>query len=127
MPFNLVYGADAVLPFEIYLESVRVTHFDSDSILLEERRNTTLINVYEYQESLKKYYNKSVVQRDLNIGDLVLKKDIHTRDKHKISSPWKRSFIIVDVAALGAYVLVKVDDAMLPNTWNADQLRKYYV
>jgi hypothetical protein len=127
MPFNLVYGADAVLPFEIYLESVRVTHFDSDSILLEERRNTTLINVYEYQESLKKYYNKSVVQRDLNIGDLVLKKDIRTRDKHRISSPWKRSFIIVDVAALGAYVLAKVDDAMLPNTWNIDQLRKYYV
>jgi hypothetical protein len=49
-PFNLVYGADAVLPPKIYLESARVAHFDSehqaearelDSILLEERRNTT--------------------------------------------------------------------------------------
>jgi hypothetical protein len=67
-----------------------VTHFDSehqtearelDSILLEERRNTALINVQKYQ----KYYNKSVVQRELNIGDLVLKKDIRTRDKHKFS------------------------------------------
>jgi hypothetical protein len=28
MPFNLVYGADAVLPPEIYLESARVAHFD---------------------------------------------------------------------------------------------------
>jgi hypothetical protein len=72
MPFNLVYGADTVLPQEIYLESVRVEHFDSerqakarelDSILLEERRSTALINVRKYQESLKKYYNKSVVQR----------------------------------------------------------------
>jgi transposase InsO family protein len=53
-PFNLVYGADDVLPPEIYLQSARVAHFDSehqaearelDSILLEERRNTTLINV----------------------------------------------------------------------------------
>jgi hypothetical protein len=61
-PFNLVYGADAVLPPEIYLESASVAHFDSehhaeirelDSILLEERRNTTLINVRKYQESLK--------------------------------------------------------------------------
>jgi hypothetical protein len=53
-PFNLVYGADDVLPPKIYLQSARVAHFDSehqaearelDSILLEERRNTTLINV----------------------------------------------------------------------------------
>jgi hypothetical protein len=33
----------------------------------------------------------------------------------------------VDVAAPGAYVLAEVDDGMLPNTWNVDQLRKYYV
>jgi hypothetical protein len=26
----------------------------------------------------------------------------------------------------GAYVLAEVDGGMLPNTWNADQLRKYY-
>jgi hypothetical protein len=87
MTFNLVYGVDMVLPPEIYLQSETVTHFDSehqaearelDSILLEERRNTALINVRKYQESLKKYYNKSVVHRELNIGDLVLKKDIQT-------------------------------------------------
>jgi hypothetical protein len=53
-PFNLVYGADVVLAHKIYLQSARVAHFDSehqaearelDSILIEERRNTTLINV----------------------------------------------------------------------------------
>jgi hypothetical protein len=71
-PFNLVYRADVVLPPEIYLQSARVAHFDSehqaearelDSILPEERRNTALINVQKYQESLKKYYNTSVVER----------------------------------------------------------------
>jgi hypothetical protein len=87
-PFNLVYGADAKLSLEIYLESARVTHFDEehqaearelDSNMLEERCNIALANVQKYQKSLKKYYNKSVVQRELNIGDLVLKKDICTR------------------------------------------------
>jgi hypothetical protein len=29
-PFNLVYGADTVLPPEIYLQSVGVEHFDSE-------------------------------------------------------------------------------------------------
>jgi hypothetical protein len=68
-PFNLVYEADVVLPPKIYLQSGRVAHFDLehlaearelDSILLEERCNTALINVQKYQESLK-YYNKRVV------------------------------------------------------------------
>jgi hypothetical protein len=83
--------------------------------------------VRKYKEALKRYYNKNMVQRELNIGDLVLKNDIHTKDKHKFSTPWKGPFIIVDVAVLGAYVLTEVDDGMLPNTWNADQLHKYYV
>jgi hypothetical protein len=69
-PFNLVYGAEAVLPPEIYLESVRVAHINAedqdeareiDANLPEERRNTTLFNMRKYQASLKKYYNKSVV------------------------------------------------------------------
>jgi hypothetical protein len=124
-----------VLPPEIYLESTRVTHFnvedqtearELDFNLLEERRNAALAIVQKYQESLKRYYNKSVVQRELNIGDLVFKKDIHTKGKHKFSSPWEGPSIIVDIAAPGAYVLAKVDDGMLPNTWNADQLCKYY-
>jgi hypothetical protein len=56
-----------------------------DSNLLEEKCNTALANVRKYQESLKRYYNKSVIPRELDIGDLVLKKDIRTKDKYKIS------------------------------------------
>jgi hypothetical protein len=97
-----------------------------DSNLLEEKRNTTLANVQKYQESLKRYYNKSVVSRELDIGDLVLKKDIHTKDNHKFSSSWEGPFIVVDIAAPGTYVLAEVDGGMLPNTWNADQLCKSY-
>jgi hypothetical protein len=63
-----------------------------------------------------------VVQRELDIGDLVLKKDICTNDKHKFSSPWEGPFMIVDITAPGAYVLAEVDGGMLSNTWNADRL-----
>jgi hypothetical protein len=135
-PFNLVYGAEAVLPPKIYFKSARVAQFNEenqdesrqlDANLLEERCNTALSNMRKYQEALKKYYNKRVVQRELIVDGLVLKKDIHTKDKHKFSTLWEGTFIIVDVAAPGAYVLAEVDGDMLPNTWNADQLRKYYV
>jgi hypothetical protein len=95
-PFSLVYGAEVILPSEVYLESARVAHFnpedqaearDLDANLLEERHNTTLSNVRKYQTALKKYYNKNMVQRELHIGDLVLKKDIRTKDKHKFLTP----------------------------------------
>jgi hypothetical protein len=95
-PFSLVYGTEVILPSEVYLESARVAHFnpedqaearDLDANLLEERHNTTLSNVRKYQTALKKYYNKSMVQRELHIGDLVLKKDIRTKDKHKFLTP----------------------------------------
>jgi hypothetical protein len=128
-PFNLVYGVEAVLPPEIYLESARVARFTAkdqaegrelDSNLLEERHNTALGNVQKYQASLKRYYNKSVVSRKLNVEDLVLKKDICTRDKHKFSSPSEGPFIIVEEVAPGAYVLTEVGGGMLPNIWNAD-------
>jgi hypothetical protein len=135
-PFSLVYSVEAVLPPEIYLELARVAYFNPedqvkvrelDVNLLEERRNTTLSNVRKYQMALKSYYNKSVVQRELNVGDLVLKKDICIKDKHKFSTLWKGPFIVVDVTAPVAYVLAEIDGGMLPNTWNTDQLRKYYV
>jgi hypothetical protein len=55
--FNLIYGAEAVLSPEIYLESARVAYFNAedqaearelDANLLEERRNTALSNVRKY-------------------------------------------------------------------------------
>jgi hypothetical protein len=58
-----------------------------DANFLEKKPNKTLANINKYQESLKRHYKKSVVPRQLEIGDLVLKKDIHTKDKHKFSSP----------------------------------------
>jgi hypothetical protein len=84
------------VPPEIYLKSARVAQFNEenqdksrqlDTNLLEERRNIALSNVRKYQEALKKYYNKRVMQIELNVGDLVLKKDIRTKDKHKFSTP----------------------------------------
>jgi hypothetical protein len=72
-PFSLVYGAELVFPPEVYLKSTRVVHFNPedqakarelDTNLLEERYNTALSNGRRYQTALKKYYNKSVVQRE---------------------------------------------------------------
>jgi hypothetical protein len=72
------------LPPEIYLELASVAHFNVedqaearglDSDLLVERCKTTLVNVRKYQASLKRYYNKSVVPRELNYDNPPLSRD----------------------------------------------------
>jgi hypothetical protein len=101
-------------------EEDQVEARELDSNVLEEERNKALTNMQKYRESLKRFYHKSVVPRELETGELVLKKDIRTKDRHKISSYSEGPFIVVDITAPGAYVLAVVDGAMLPNTWNVD-------
>jgi hypothetical protein len=52
---------DAVLPPEHFNAEDQTEARELDSNLLEERRITTLTNVRKYQESLKRYYNKSII------------------------------------------------------------------
>ena len=63
-------------------------HRNLDLMLLEEEHDRTAYRVQQYQQSLQKYHNRRVRFRALSIGDLVLKKDQHTKDKTKLSSPW---------------------------------------
>jgi hypothetical protein len=61
------------------------------------------------------------------MSQLSIENGIRTKHKHKFLSPWEWLFIIVDIAAPEAYVMAEVDGGMLLNTWNIDQLRKYYI
>jgi hypothetical protein len=131
-----VYESDTVLPLEIYLGSSHMAQFsevdqkearEMNVNLLEEERNKDLTNVKKYEESLKHHYNKKVVLRALEVGDLMLKKDIRRTNKHKFSSLWEGSYIVVEIATPRAYVLTEIDDKLPKNAWNENQLPMYYV
>lgn len=64
--------------------------------------------------------------RALSIGDMVLKKDIRTKDKKKVTPNWQGPYIVVEIARSGAYRLAEIDGDVLLNTWNMDQLRRFY-
>jgi hypothetical protein len=108
-----------------FIEADHQEASELDVDLLEEERNKALAKVKKYKESLKCHCNKRVVPITLEVGNLVLKKDARTTDKHKFSSPWEGPQI--EIVALGAYVLADIDGKLLKNTWNVDQLRMYYV
>ena len=82
-PFRLTYGTEAVILVEVGIASTRRTAFNevvNDDKLrvnldcLDEVRDKTSSRMMEYQRKMVKYYNKRVKLRQLDIGDLVLRK-----------------------------------------------------
>ncbi|XP_073033822.1 uncharacterized protein [Primulina eburnea] len=81
-PLILVYGNEAVLPTEIGLESARVMFYDEDNgvrhvtdlDLFEGKREAASIGMEAYKNRIAQSYNRRVIQRSLQVGDLVLTK-----------------------------------------------------
>ena len=81
-PFNLVFGTDAVIPVEIGINTLRVSHYDSQQNkanlrtnldLLEEIREDRSIKATARQRSVAQHFNKQVKTRLFEEEDLVLR------------------------------------------------------
>ncbi|KAL0385496.1 UNVERIFIED_CONTAM: hypothetical protein Sradi_2943900 [Sesamum radiatum] len=86
-PFNLVHGAEAVLPAEIGEESWRIRSYDNqrnselrreDLDLIEENREATRRRICIYKSKMAKAYDSKVRPRKFEVGDLVLRKTENT-------------------------------------------------
>ena len=82
-PFRLTYGTEAVIPVEVGVASTRRTTFNEEGNddklrlsldCLDEVRDKASSRMAEYQRKMAKYYNKRVKLRQLDIGDLILRK-----------------------------------------------------
>nr|ADB85317.1 putative retrotransposon protein [Phyllostachys edulis] len=134
--FFLVFGAEAMLPPELKTRSTRVETFNDsnqeqlradDINLLEERRNQALIRSAIYQQALRRYYDRMVQPRSLAVGDLVLRLCQSKSNRNKLSPKWEGPYTVVEVTRPGSVRLAMEDGQVLSNSWNIDQLRKFYV
>nr|AAV43832.1 putative polyprotein [Oryza sativa Japonica Group] len=82
-PFSLVYGPEAVLCSELSLRLPHVALYDeanqddlhSDDLdYLEERRRRAALCAARYQQSLRRYHQRHVRARSLQVSDLVLRR-----------------------------------------------------
>jgi hypothetical protein len=87
-PFFLVYGSEAMLPTNVEYGSPRLKAYnkkDNDATRkdaldqLEEARDVALLDSARYQQSLRCYHDRHVRRRDLNVGDLVLRRSQNTK------------------------------------------------
>ena len=81
------YGAEVVIPIETGFPTLRTQSFnpnDNDEFsersldLIEERRESAMVQLAYYQHKLKQGYNAKVKLRPLKPGDLVLRRVLGT-------------------------------------------------
>ena len=137
-PFNLTFGADVVIPVEIGINSIRVSHYNQEQNeanlrinvdLLEEIREETVIKTAARQRVVAQYSNKRVKPKIFEEGDLVLRNCRASRpvgEHKKLSPTWERPYMVSSVIRNGAYRLQTIEGKEIANTWNAEHLTKYY-
>jgi hypothetical protein len=134
-PFFLVYGAEAILPTDLEYGSLRTRVYDDQSNQtsredsldqLEETRDVALLHSARYQQSLRRYHARGVWPRDFEVGDLVLRLRQDARGCHKITPPWEGPFIIAKILKPGTYKLANDQGEVYDNTWNIQQLHRFY-
>jgi hypothetical protein len=125
-----------MLPRELKLKSSRVELFaDKDKSLrreddlnnIEEKQTQVLMHSAKYQQSLRRYYDQNVRERTLQVGDLALRLVQTQADRNKLSPKWEGPYKVVEVTRPGSCMLAMEDGRVLNNSWNIDQLRKFYV
>ena len=72
------------------------------------------------------YHERKIRGRILEVGDLVLRRTQSTKEKHKLSPPWEGPYMMTEVIRSGAYRLKNDNGNVLTNTWNIEQLRRFF-
>nr|ABA92078.1 retrotransposon protein, putative, unclassified [Oryza sativa Japonica Group] len=141
-PYKLVYGHEAVLPWEVRIGSRR-TELQDDltadeyyNLMADEREDLVqsklraLAKVTRDKERITQHYNKKVVPKDFSEGELVWKLilPIGTRDSKfgKWSPNWEGPFQIHKVVSKGAYMLQGLNGEVYGRALNSKYLKKYY-
>jgi hypothetical protein len=139
-PFSLVYGTEAVLPVEVEIPSARILaeaginesewarcRYEQLN-LIDEKRLTALCHGQLYQQRTARTFNKKVRPRELQEGDLVLRKllKVNPDSRGKFVPKYEGPYVVKKTFSGGAMIIADMDGQELPNPINADTLKKYY-
>jgi hypothetical protein len=93
---------------------------------LEEARCAALVQSARYLEAIRRYHDRNVKERSFNVSNLVLRRIQNTEGLHKLNSPWEGPFTVARVTGLGLYRLQTLEGDNISNSWNVDQLCRFY-
>ena len=111
-PFSMSYGVEAAILIETGFPTLRTQSFNpsnNDELLersldlIEERRESAMVQLAYYQHKLKQGYYAKVKLRPLELGDLVLRKVLGTTKNQawgKLGPNWEGLYRITSVAGI---------------------------
>ncbi|GKV05317.1 hypothetical protein SLEP1_g17345 [Rubroshorea leprosula] len=137
-PYHLAFGTEAIIPVEIGVPSLRISHFEpaqNERLLrenlnfLDEVREQSQLRTLAYKQRIANLYNKRVRPRNFRVGDLVLRKagltGFETR-YGKLAPNWEGPYIVTEVPHPGAYILQDAEGKRVPRVWNVNNLKKFH-
>lgn len=71
-------------------------------------------------------HSKNVIKREFEVGDLVLWRNQKDSEEGKLAANWDGPYRIRMKTGTGAYGLEDLHQNIIPRTWNAEKLKKYY-
>nr|GEW33354.1 reverse transcriptase domain-containing protein [Tanacetum cinerariifolium] len=137
-PFSLTYGAEAVIPAEIGMPTLRSAEVDMiknnkalgiSLDLLEEKREQAPVQEARSKAKMKRYYNVWVRNTSFRPRDFVYQNNeaSHAEDGDKLGSKWEGPYEVTEALGKGAYRFRDRNGHTLPRTWNICNLKKYYM
>jgi hypothetical protein len=120
---DLRFGAPRLV-FESIAEAEATRLEDID--VLEEERLNIVIQSARYQQTLRRYHDKTIQHRSFIVGDLVLRQILTGEGRHRLSLLWEGPFMVAEVTRPGSYRLTQMDSMEVGNSWNIEHLRKFY-
>jgi hypothetical protein len=105
-------------------EADKARQLELDSI--EEARYTALVQSARYLQGIRRYHDHNMKERSFSIGDLVLHRIQDETGLHKLNSRWEGPFVIKQVTRPGSFRLEYPEGQDVLNTWNIQNLRKFY-
>ncbi|XP_042453299.1 uncharacterized protein LOC122037894 [Zingiber officinale] len=132
-PFHLVYSVEAVVPVEVDVESDQIQHYSEDNTermlseldLVDEVRAKAVVRLMSYRQRMRQNYNRRVIPRSFQIGNLVWKKVKPFGNVSKLEAPWGGSFKVVGKLRSGTYYLEDEDERRLERPWSVNHLQPY--
>jgi hypothetical protein len=94
---------------------------------IEGTRLQAIEHINKYQAETIKWRDRKVRLKNIKPGHLVLRRIANPDIVGKLQLKWEGPFLAVSLSRPGSYRLKDMDDNDIPRSWNADELRRYYV
>jgi hypothetical protein len=133
-PFKLLFGDEAITSEKAKAGSIRTAasaedeaDYSVDKDAIEGIRLQAVENINKYQAETIKWRDRKVRLKNIKPGHLVLRRVANPDTVGKLQLKWEGPFLVVSSSRPGSYRLKDIDGNDIPRSWNADELRRYYV